>query len=409
MGLQAELGCPQCGAPVALDEADRLVTCPFCKVTTFLAAQSYHFVLPPKERGEELVFAPYLRCKGVVYCATATEIVHRIADVTSRGVPMAALPISLGVRPQAMRLCFAEPGMGSYLKNSATVEEAIAGVTRALTLGAGGVRHLCMIGESISRIYLPIAVRGDQAYDAVSGDLLGRLPTDRDLFAQVRDPGFNWQPQALAALCPQCGWNLEGDPASVVLICRQCDSAWQAAGTGYGRVEVSGVAVKGVGAEADGMSLPFWRMEVEAGQEGACLRTRAAFARLGGHPSARTAGGDEPYALWSPAFKVRPKIFLQAARQLTTSQPRPDEPHALPRTIQPVTLPLSEAAEAIPLILVSAASRQRELLALLPGLTFRVTRATLVFIPFQVTFHDYVQPELQMSINRKAMEFGSAL
>ena len=409
MGLQAELGCPQCGAPVALDEADRLVTCPFCKVTTFLAAKSYHFVLPPKERGEELVFAPYLRCKGVVYCATATEIVHRIADVTSRGVPMPALPISLGVRPQAMRLCFAEPGMGAFLKNSATVAEAIAGVSRALTLGAGEVRHLCLIGETISRIYLPLAIRRDQAYDAVTGDLLGRLPTDRDLFSQVRDPGFNWQPQPLAALCPQCGWNLDGDPASVVLLCRQCDSAWQAASTGYGQVEVGGVAVKGGGAGEDGVSLPFWRMEVEAGQEGARFRTRADYARLCGHPLGRTAGEDEPYACWSPAFKVRPKIFLQAGRQLTFSQPRPDEPQALSRSCQPVTLPLAEAAEAIPLILVSAASRQRELLALLPRLTFRVTRATLVFIPFQVTFHDYVQPELQVSINRKAMEFGSAL
>ncbi len=50
------------------------------------------------------------------------------------------------------------------------------------------------------------------------------------------------------------------------------------------------------------------------------------------------------------------------------ARPNPDhdEPQALPRNCQPVTLPLAEAAEAIPLILVSAASRQCELLALLP-------------------------------------------
>lgn len=409
MGLRAELGCPQCGAPVALDEADRLVTCPYCRVTSFLAAKSYHFVLPPKERGDELVFAPYLRCKGVVFCATDTEIIHRIADVTSRGVPMPALPISLGVRPQAMRLGFAEPGMGAFLKNSATVAEAIAGVSRALTLGKGAVRHLCLIGESLSRIYLPLVVRGEQAFDAVTGDLLGRLPTDRDLFARVRDPGFNWQPQALAALCPQCGWNLEGEPASVVLLCRQCDSAWQADGAGYARVEVGAVEETSGGAARDTLSLPFWRIEAEAVHGETRYRTRADFAGVCGQASVRLAGGGEPYAFWSPAFKVRPKLFLQVARQLTTIQPRPDEPRALPRITHPVTLPVAEAAEAIPLILASAAYRKRDILALLPDLSFRATKATLVFIPFQVTFHDFVQPTLQVSINRKAMEFGSAL
>jgi len=410
MGLSAELGCPQCGAPVGLDEADHLVTCPFCKVTNFLTAPSYHFVLPPKERGDEILFAPYLRFKGVVYCVGETEVLHRIADVTFRSLAMPALPLSLGVRPQAMRLRFAEPGMGVFLKGRATLKEAIDSVTRVLTQEAGVVRHLCSIGETVSRIYLPIALRHGQAFDGVTGDLLGRLPPEQDLFAAVRDPDYAWQPRALAALCPECGWNLVGDPSSVVLLCRQCDTAWQAAREGYGRVEVSGVMVQGEGGGEGTMALPFWRIEAVGEMEGAPLRSRADFARLTGQPYPRRPDWEEqPHAIWSPAFKVRPKSYLQAARQLTSLQPEIAGLPALPRKTHPITMPLSEAVEALRLCLASTAYRKRECMVQLPALNLRVTKATLVFIPFDLTVHDLVQPALGVSVNRKALEFGGSL
>ena len=412
MGLAAELGCPQCGAAIGLDEADHLVTCPFCKVTSFLAAPTYHFILPPKERGDELLFAPYLRFKGVVYCVGETEILHRIADVTCRGLAMPALPLSLGVRPQALRLRFAEPGMGVFLKSRASQQEAIDTVTRVLTEEAGVVHHLCAIGETVSRIYLPISLRRGQAFDAVSGDLLGRLPADRDLFDPVRDPDYDWRPRALAALCPECGWDLEGDPASVVLLCRQCDTAWRAGREGYVRVEIESLALGGQGSGdgEEGLALPFWRIEAEGEAQGGQWRSRADFSRLTGQPYPPRPGWEErPYAFWSPAFKVRPKIYLQAGRQLTILQPELSGGKAIPRQSHPITLPLSEAVEALRLCLASIAYRKKEVMALLPGLDLRVMKATLVFIPFSVTFHDLLRTELGVSINRKALEFGGSL
>ncbi|MDD5758670.1 MAG: hypothetical protein PHI06_06265 [Desulfobulbaceae bacterium] len=409
MGLTAELGCPQCGAPIGLDEADHLVSCPFCKVTSFLSATTYHFVLPHREVGEEMLFAPYLRFKGVIYCVNDSGIQHRIADVTSCGLPMKALPLSLGVRPQAMRLRFAVPKMGSFLKNSATVPKAIADVSRSLTSQAGNVRHLCLIGETVSRIYLPITVRNNQAYDAVSGDLLGRLPPDNDLFAPVREPDYNWYPRPLAALCPLCGWNLEGAPASVVLVCHQCDTVWQAGAQGFEPIEVKLLAR--AGGEGEGiMALPFWRIEAE--MEGAALRTRADFIRLTGQPiSLRPEWEEQPFAFWSPAFKVRPKIYLQAARQMTVLQPDTSEASSftLPHAIHPITMPLSEAVEALRLILACTTYRKKDVMPLLAGLSLRVTSASLALIPFTLTCHDFVQEDLELSINRKSIEYGNRL
>ena len=45
---QIEQGCPQCGAPVTLDETDRLLACPFCRTRLYLVPEGhFRYHIPP--------------------------------------------------------------------------------------------------------------------------------------------------------------------------------------------------------------------------------------------------------------------------------------------------------------------------------------------------------------------------
>jgi len=67
--FQIEQQCPQCGAPIILDEADRILSCKFCRTRVYLAAQDYfRFYIPPAEGiSETIYFIPYWRIKGLSY------------------------------------------------------------------------------------------------------------------------------------------------------------------------------------------------------------------------------------------------------------------------------------------------------------------------------------------------------
>ena len=58
--------CPQCGAPATLEETERLFTCPFCRVKSYLVTRDYfRYMLPhAAPAGKSLVFLPYWRFKG---------------------------------------------------------------------------------------------------------------------------------------------------------------------------------------------------------------------------------------------------------------------------------------------------------------------------------------------------------
>ena len=88
MGFTVEQECPQCGAPVELDETDHLLRCPYCDVNSFLFADDYfRFVLPPKVRNKDLIYMPYLRFKGSVFSCDSHAVSFRNEDITQIGVP----------------------------------------------------------------------------------------------------------------------------------------------------------------------------------------------------------------------------------------------------------------------------------------------------------------------------------
>ena len=187
MGFTVEQDCPQCGAPIELDETDRLLRCPYCDVKTFLFTPNYfRLILPHKAPGKEIFYAPYLRFKGNVYYSKAMMVGHRVVDITHVGLPLKGIPASLGLRPQTMKMKFVTPDTeGSFLKFSLKANDILA---RAGKLSSGiaskQIFHRAYIGETLSLIYLPLFLEGGRLFDAILNRPLARFSQDQDVFKQ---------------------------------------------------------------------------------------------------------------------------------------------------------------------------------------------------------------------------------
>ena len=113
---------------------------------------------------------------------------------------------------------------------------------------------------------------------------------------------------------------------------------------------------------------------------------------------------------WCPAFKIRPKLFLNLSRQFTISQRSFQEEETIPeKNIHPVTLPLSEAFQALKIILASSSINKKDVFPYLPGINFKIKHSKLVFLPFTETGHDMIQQDMRISVNKRSLEFGSKL
>jgi DNA-directed RNA polymerase subunit RPC12/RpoP len=108
---QIEHQCPQCGAPVILEETDRILACPYCRVSLYIAARDYTALYWPASPAvaQEIVFMPYWRFKGMSFSCRGREVQTKIADMSRLAVPVIGMPYSLGVRPQALKLKFVAP------------------------------------------------------------------------------------------------------------------------------------------------------------------------------------------------------------------------------------------------------------------------------------------------------------
>ena len=172
MGFTVEQDCPQCGAPIDLDETDHLLQCPYCEVKSFLFTPNYfRFVLPDKAPGKDLIYAPYLRFKGNVYFCKGTVIGQRVVDITNAGLDLKSIPLSLGLRPQAMKMKFTSPETtGSYLKFTFKATDILSRADKIPSQPAANhdrILHRAYIGETMSLIYLPMYLQNNSLYDAV--------------------------------------------------------------------------------------------------------------------------------------------------------------------------------------------------------------------------------------------------
>jgi DNA-directed RNA polymerase subunit RPC12/RpoP len=214
MSFTIEQECPQCGAPVELDETDHLILCPFCNVKNYLFARDYfRLLLPHKALNQAIIYVPYMRFKGEVYLCKGASIDHSIVDITHQGTAYEQLPISLGLRPQAMKMKFVTPDVqGTFLKCTLGPSDVVTIVDKHMSIySRGKLFHQAYVGEAFSLIYLPLFVDDNRICDAVINRPIAKLPNGEDIFSPAGDANPAWNITFIATICPQCGWNLDGE------------------------------------------------------------------------------------------------------------------------------------------------------------------------------------------------------
>jgi DNA-directed RNA polymerase subunit RPC12/RpoP len=406
MGLTISHGCPQCGAPIQLDETDHLISCPYCEVKSLiLSADYFHYVLPDKAPPDkELIFVPYLRFKGVVYFCNNATLNYRIVDITHLGLSFKSLPASLGVRPQAMKLKFVKPDTrGAFLKFSLKAADIIAAAAR-LSSGTSkaAILHRAFIGETMNIIYLPVYPDGNRLFDGVLNRQIAYLPNGIEDLAPEIINHHGWGPKFVAALCPRCGWKLDGERDSVALLCRNCQTGWEIEESCLKEVDIS----LAQGSDSGSLYMPFWR--IIACVNGVDIKTFSDFIRITNQPFiVDEARGCRDMNFFSPAFKLRPNFFLNLARQFTILQMDPSNKESLSeKNMYPVTLPKTEAVQALKVILASTAVNKKNIFPYLPQISFEIKGLTLVYLPFTDVPGDMIHEDTGICINRPSLEFG---
>ena len=413
MELQVEQGCPQCGAPVTLAETDRLLACPWCGVRNFLQSSGpFRYILPDRvEPGlrRHLLHVPYLRFKSNVYTVSEKGIAWRIIDTTHAGHPLPGLPPTLGVRPQAMKLARVTPRtegrfLGLTVKTK-TIQDKAA-LLSTLTGEVGDhLFHRAYIGDSLSLLYLPLRRDETGLADAITGQPLVELPTEGASLPPSTGFHPRWQIRFLPTLCPRCGAGMAGEGDCLLLTCGNCDSAWEIGDQGLTRVPWQ----LQPGEEEGSIYLAFW--QITAPVPALEILSFADFLHRTNQPMvARPQWREQPMSFWLPAFKLRPKNFLQMARVVTVGQWRlaPGEGRVVPG-LYPVTLPRAEARQAVKITLAASATSPKAVYPFLPEARVGAGTATLVFLPFADRNHDWVQPHTGAVIAKSILRFGRSL
>lgn len=407
---QIEHECPQCSAPVVLDEGDHLLTCPYCKVKLYLAFDSYpRYYLPSSANAGRSLFVPYWRSKGIEFSIRAAGIQDSVVDRTWNASKYACFPSSLGVRPQTLKLHLMEPGRQAHVLPALTPPDAPPPVPPLSSLIGRNFPEendllffRTFLRDAFALIYLPTHVTGGTLCDGVDSKPLdvppSDLPEDNWPVDDLQDFRYCFMP----AICPNCGNDLAGEKQSCVVFCPTCM-------LGY---SISNGLLQGTpflvtkGGSRNSLLLPFWRFHLEP--EGLPLpRTTGRIL-----PGARMEEFDtQNVFFWIPAFRLNPKLFLRLAHLATMAHLDVEQEDAGSRvpSIQAVTIPAAEAVKSIKLVLALLSPRNQELLFRLNHLEVTVKEIALVLVPFESTGYELTNRQIQTGIHRNALKYGRNL
>ena len=411
--MEIEHACPQCGAPVILAETDRLLSCPFCRVRLFLwSTEVFRYLLPPAPAAaarSDLVYVPYVRFRGMVFDLEQPQEHERVLDTSFLATPTGPFPASLGFRPQALRLrpaafreedrCLAFCGDDRIRRCRPTpgrTSERPPGKIRPATKSVGEVRSL---------IYAPFYPDQGRWHDGVLEEPLPNAPVGPPLQEFSWEKRKTWDLHFIATLCPECGRDLEGVNESCLLFCPQCRTGWEPSRQGLCPFPVYRQAFSG---EEEAFSfLPFWYFKLPYHPSETFRFPVSELLELqpGKVPPWEAESGRTVF--WIPAFKISPRIFLRlgwAATQDPFSETELEP--LLPSRFHPVTLPAEEARECID-VLEACLDRDAIILEatrtpIPPG----DWEKKLVFIPFEETAYELIQPRTRMGISRNILNLA---
>jgi hypothetical protein len=367
----------------------------------------FRYVLPhPAAENKNVVYFPYWRFKGMLFFCGLRDIRERFVDISQQAITTPYFPFSVGVRSQAMKIRFVTPDTdGRFLKPKLDYQDIFGNFDHRFGKSLPRpIVHQAQVGETLSLIYSPFYVK-DKLYDAILDKPVSSvLPEDFDIddFAD-NDPRGHIR--FVSTLCPNCGWDLEGERDALVLRCKNCNSTWYPVGKKLKQLKFAHVA----GQSENTTYLPFWRIRADI--SGLALNSYADLVKIANLPRAvQNDWHDIVFRFWIPAFKVRPRIFLRLASQMTIVQPSDDLIPKLPENrIHPSNLPVEEAIESLKLTLASFMKPRQTLAEKLPDIKVTAKSFTLIFLPFNEGPHEFIQPDSNIAVNKNVMSLSKNL
>ena len=391
-----------------MNETDRLFACEFCKVKSYLFSKDmFRYMLPSKAAAsKDLVFFPYWRFKGMLFACAGNGIRHKFVDVSHQAVVSQLFPVSLGLRSQALKLKFITPETaGLFLEPTHTLAHIGQNFDMRFDKSLPKpVLHHAHIGETISLIYAPFYIE-NRIYDAVLNKPVSAALTEDFDINQLPAESPNWRIHFISTLCPSCGWDLDGERDSLVLLCKNCTSAWYPVGKKLKRIKFGKHPVQ----DNNSIYLPFWLIRPEI--SGISLKSYADLIKVANIPKVVQPGWENiGFRFWAPAFKVRPKIFMQLSKNMTLAQLHNELIEELPeQRHHPITLPVTEAIESLKVNLASFIKPKNQLAEILHAIDITAKSFVLVYVPFLEKHHEFIQPDLQFAINKNILALSENL
>ena len=412
-GFSVEHHCPQCGAPIFLDEADRFFVCPYCRVRFCISQKGFgrYYLTPHVDIPEKipLVYLPYWRFKGIQYACSQAGVDHWFTDLsilamdaTPRGIPF-----SLGLRSQTLALKRVSVRTSGTFIRPLPFKKSLTSLSKRSRQNRE--KHDAVItediGETFSLIYSPFYRQKDRLFDAVLNIPLDPPMEENTVFSDMEACRPEKETQILSGVCPGCGWDLEGQSDSLVLICGNCQTLWQPRQDRLDRIRFGSARPETL----KDVLIPFWRITAKI--RGMTLASYGDLIRLGNLP--KVAGPETEtrnISFWTPAFKIRPRVFLRISRQLTLDQPEPDVDKRIRKNQHlPITLPATEAIQSIKITLASLARPLKDHLHNLATARIKPTEVSLIFLPFEAHHHEFIYRELNLAINTNVLKLSGNL
>ena len=340
------------------------------------------------------------------FSCLASRMEHQLVDVSHKAFDDEIFPTSVGLRSQTQKLCFASPIIkGRFLTPTLSFSKMIDIINKRFNASLPRpVVHQANIGDTLSIIYSPFYLDGCLVDAILNQPITKKLPDDFDISAYAGNR-LDWNVRFLPTLCPHCGWDLEGEKDCLVPTCHNCETAWEIGKKGLKRI---GWEVQ-PGEQDTPLYLPFWKisaqipsMEVLSFADFILRTNQPMIPRLQWH--------EREMQFWIPAFKLRPKIFLQIGRLVTINQWRLqlEQGHSTPN-LYPANLPKTEARQAIKVVLAACATSRRKIFPYLPEARIKNAKTSLAYLPFQDKGHDWFQPQTKAVISKNVLRFGRRL
>ncbi len=395
--FQIDMQCPQCGAPVVLNETEYIIQCDFCRTCNILHTHPFpcYYMEPTLKKYSSLkiAYVPYWRFKGLEFTLGKKTPGFRVIDLSYLAVKKSLLPPTLGLRSQTQKLKFLHKGItGSFLPPAISRKEILQ------QIGGTGDKKV-HIGEILSLIFMPFYQDRDLMYDGLTGSAVAMRSSDLD--ANKKSPAYNLK--FTPSICPNCGWDLKGETDSLVLHCNNCTSFWLISNKKLNRIKAMFFDTK------SDIHMPFWRLQIEFSK--LKCSTHAHLIKIANIPTIiQKSDKQKILYFYIPAFKINPKLFLRIGKQTTLARIEPSRIENIPQgRFHPVDLPLKEGFQAVGPLLMNLCVSKKDIWNILADENPKLLSYCLVYAGFHATGSEYIQKTLGFSIQKNSLKFGRQL